>query len=318
MRASFFIILFFSIHLSFAQDPFGKETFQKPNTKNQKVNITSQIKGTLTVPETDRAVPLVIFIPDQGVVDRNGNDMRSKHFAYKQLADSLFANNIATYRYDKRTFTQVKNRRVDNNTILEDFVTDAKKVIGAFAEGRRFSKIVVLGHGQGSLVGMLAAKENVDKFISIAGAADPIDQIIVEQIAQQQPGLDKLAENTFDKMRAQEGIVEDIQPALQSILHPSVQPFIKSWMKYDPKKVIAELSFPILIIHGSKDRQIDISNAQQLADSSNSAEVKVIDGMNHIMKRVGDDEILASKSYVDPEYELSDSFIETVIHFINK
>ncbi|ARN76609.1 hypothetical protein BST97_00525 [Nonlabens spongiae] len=317
MRALYFIILFFSIHLSFAQDLFGRETLQKPNTKNQEVNITSQVKGILMVPDTDRAVPLVIFIPDQGVVDRNGNDMRSKHFAYKQLADSLLTNQIATYRYDKRTFTQVKNRRVDNNTTLEDFVADARKVIAAFSNDRRFSKIVVLGHGQGSLVGMLAAIENVDKFISVAGAADPIDQIIVGQIAQQQPGLDKVAKKTFDKMRAQEGNVEDIQPALQSILHPSVQPFIKSWMKYDPKKVIAELSFPILIIHGSKDRQIDVVNAQLLADSSDSAEVKVINGMNHIMKRVGDDEILASKSYVDPDYELSDSFIETVIQFID-
>ncbi len=318
MRAFYFIILFFSINFSFAQDPFGKEILQKSNTKNQEINITSQVKGTLMVPETDRAVPLVIFIPDQGVVDRNGNDMRSKHFAYKQLADSLFAHNIATYRYDKRTFTQVKNRRVDNNTVLDDFIDDAKKVIAAFSNDRRFSKIVVLGHGQGSLVGMLAAGENVDQFISVAGAADPIDQIIVGQIAQQQPGLDKVAKKTFDKMRSQEGVVEDIQPALQSILHPSVQPFIKSWMKYDPKAVISGWSFPILILHGSKDRQIDAANAQQLADSSNNAEVKIIDGMNHIMKRVGDDEILASKSYVDPEYKLNDTLIETMIQFIHK
>lgn len=318
MRAFYFIVIFFSIHAAFAQDPFGKETFQKPNSSNQEVNITSQVKGTLMVPETKDSVSLVIFIPDQGVVDRNGNDMRSKHFAYKQLADSLFTHDIATYRYDKRTFTQVKNRRVDNNTVLDDFVADAKKVIQTFSNDDRFSKIIIFGHGQGSLVGMLAADGNVDQFISVAGAANPIDQIIVKQIAQQQPGLDKLAEKTFNKMRSQESSVEDVPPALQSILHPSVQPFIKSWMKYDPKAVTSESTFPILVIHGSKDRQVDVENALQLANSSNNAEVKIINGMNHIMKRVGDDEILASKSYVDPNYELSDSFVETVIQFIMK
>ncbi|MGB5981234.1 MAG: alpha/beta hydrolase [Nonlabens sp.] len=316
MKVLPFIFTFCFIFSSFAQDPFSITATQKPFDSTAEFNVNSDIKGTLKVAAPDKKTPLLIFVPDQGVVDRNGNDMRSRHNAYQQLADSLFNRGISSYRYDKRTFTQVKNRRVDDNTSFDDFVKDLKEVIYKLSNDQRFSRLVLLGHGQGSLVAMLAMDSNVDRLISISGSAMPIDDVIVEQIKLQQPGLDKVARKTFDKVKSQDAVVTDVEKDLISILHPSIQPFMKSWMKYDPQEVAKKIQIPVLVVHGDKDRQVDLKQARLLNESFPNSELFIIRGVNHIFKTVGEDEVVASKSYIDPNYQLSREMVEKISSFV--
>ena len=315
MKALFFLFSYCFIIQSFAQDPFSKDAARQKALPTSEFNINQNIKGTLKIVESNRPSPLVIFVPDQGVVDRNGNDMRSRHYAYQQLADSLFERGVSSYRYDKRTFTQVKNRRVDNNTLFDDFFMDLKKVIASLADDNRFSKIILLGHGQGSLVSMLALDQDIDGFISIAGSALPIDDVIVEQIKLQQPGLDKVARATFDQVKSQDKVVNDVERDLMSILNPSIQPFMKSWMQYNPEKLAQEINLPVLVLHGSKDRQVNTRQADLLHAAFSNSELKVIDNMNHIFKIVGNDEVVASKSYIDPNFPINKKLINVVTAF---
>lgn len=312
------LIAFLSLPLVLcAQDPFGKSAVSlSPRLVNNEVIINKNVKGTLLVPNDKNLSTLLIFVPDQGVVDRNGNDMRSRHFAYKQLADSLLKRGIASYRYDKRIFTQIKNRQVDNNTLFEDFVKDLTAAISVFSEDSRFSNIILLGHGQGSLTAMLACDTNISKFISIAGSGDSIDDVIVEQIALQQPGLDKVARATFDQVKSQDAIVQDIERDLYAIINPQVQPFMKSWMKYKPTDVARQIHIPTLVVHGMSDRQIDVKQAELLKQAFPEASLVLIENMNHILKEVATDEVLASKSYIDPNFKIHPQLITDLVRFI--
>jgi hypothetical protein len=311
------LLVFCISFLSNAQDPFAKKDFSKTASMSNEFIVNNNVVGTLLVPETSLKSPLIIFVHDQGVVDRNGNDMRSRHFAYKQLADSLLKQGIASYRYDKRTFTEIKTRRVSKNTLFDDFVVDLKEAIYAFSNDVRFSKIILLGHGQGSLISILASNQYVHSFISIAGSGQSIDDVIVEQIAMQQPGLDKVARKTFDTVLSQEKIVEDVEPDLYAIINPQMQPFMKSWMKYKPSDIASSLSIPVLILHGTNDRQVDVKQATLLHNSFPDSRLEPIEGMNHIFKMVGQDEIMASKSYIDPNFKISQQLIEEVVKFIS-
>lgn len=301
-----------------AQDPFAKKDFSKTVAQSDEFIVNNNVVGTLRVPETGGKFPLVIFVHDQGVVDRNGNDLRSRHFAYQQLADSLLKKGIAIYRYDKRTFTEIKTRRVSKTTLFDDFVVDLKETIYVFSKDSRFSKIILLGHGQGSLVSMLASNENIHGIISIGGSGQSIDDVIVDQIAMQQPGLDKVARKTFDKVLSQEKIVEDIEKDLSSIISPQMQPFMKSWMKYKPKELAAGITIPVLIVHGKLDRQVDLKQATLLHNSFPDSNLVIIDGMNHIFKKVIEDEIMSSKSYIDPNFSVHPQLIEEVLKFTKK
>ncbi|MBQ0740646.1 alpha/beta hydrolase, partial [Aquimarina celericrescens] len=79
------------------------------------------------------------------------------------------------------------------------FIKDAVSTIEYFT--KKYKKIIVAGHGQGSLVGMIASRGNVNGFISIAGNASSLDEVIIEQIATQAPGLDKSASIAFKQLK---------------------------------------------------------------------------------------------------------------------
>ncbi|MEO9954285.1 MULTISPECIES: alpha/beta hydrolase [Nonlabens] len=315
MKKSLFLLLLLPL-VTTAQDAFSKKNAQRPTEDLTEVNINKNIQGTLLTPDTYEKVPLVIIIGDQGAVDRNGNERRTKSNAYLQLADSLLAQGIATYRYDKRILTQIKNRKPSDKTLFSDFIIDAKESVYFFKNDSRFSKIYLAGHGQGSLVAMLAVNKDVAGFISINGAGQSIDDVIVQQIAQQQPGLDKVAAETFDRVKKSEKPVVDIERDLYVIIGPQVQPFMKSWMQYNPATELKNISAPVLIVNGTKNRQVDATEAQLLKDAAPTATFEIIENMNHVLKTVGNDEIEASKSYINPNFPINKRLLELITEFV--
>ena len=54
-------------------------------------------------------------------------------------------------------------------------IDDAKTVINFFKNQKKYNKIIVAGHSEESLIGMVAANGLAGGFISLAGAGRPID-----------------------------------------------------------------------------------------------------------------------------------------------
>ena len=132
---------------------------QKSNYTSKDIAITSFVDGTLLTPNDESNSILAILIADSGPTDRNGNQNFLKNNVLKKLAENLANNGIASFRYDKRVVKQIRNGNVSKNIRFDDFVTDATSVIEYFKNSKAFSKIYIIGHGQGSLVGMLAGKD---------------------------------------------------------------------------------------------------------------------------------------------------------------
>ena len=315
MRTSILAFFILPVFVT-AQDTFARGNKNNTAIDAAELNINSNILGTLFIPEGKTAVPLVILLTGSGPNDRNGNSIMTRNDSHKQLAQALLANGIATYRYDKRTFTQIKKRNIDPNTSFDNFVQDAQDVIYHFQKDNRFSSIILAGHSQGSLVAMLAINSAIDGFISIAGPAETIDKTIVRQIAVQAPGLDKEAQAIFEKMKTQDKPVTDVQPYLMSILNQEIQPFMKSWMVYDPLVEIKKLTVPVLLINGTRDRQVDPTDAQMLHDAKPDAQLLIINDMDHLFKRVGADDVVAAKSYSDPSFPLHEDLVPALVNFV--
>jgi predicted alpha/beta-hydrolase family hydrolase len=155
------------------------------NFSATELSINRHVDGTLLTPDGIEQPPLVIFIAGSGPTDRNGNQALMKNNMLKKLAESLSERGFATFRYDKRVVKQLRTRNLDKNIRFDDFVTDAKSVINHFKS--TYSNLIVAGHSQGSLVGLLALDAGANGFISLAGAANSIDQIILEQISKSAP-----------------------------------------------------------------------------------------------------------------------------------
>ncbi|MBL0699530.1 MAG: alpha/beta hydrolase [Desulfosarcina sp.] len=152
---------------------------------------TGTLEGSLLVPVEITGIPVVLIIAGSGPTDRDGNNPWMKNNSLKMLATELSKNRLATLRYDKRGIgkssqagSQEKNLRFDH------YISDVKDWVALLNQDERFSEIIVIGHSEGSLLGMIASQEkDVDKFISIAGPGQSADKILKDQLIPGTPYL---------------------------------------------------------------------------------------------------------------------------------
>jgi len=291
---------------------------QEAKVTSQEIEVNSLIKGTLFLPEKPSTkTKLVILIAGSGPTNRNGNStIGGINNSLKFLAEGLTQKDIAVFSYDKRIFAQMANKTLDEKTLsFEDFINDAKDVITYFKSQHKYSKIIIAGHSEGSLIGMVAANGNADGYISIAGAGRSIDQVLSEQIAKNSPQMKEAVDKDFAILK--EGkTFENKNPLLASLFRESIQPYMISWIKYDPQNEIKKLAIPILIINGTKDIQVPPTDAELLHTANPKSELKIITDMNHIFKEIkNDDDNL--KSYSDPKLPVIPELIDCMSKFIN-
>lgn len=301
-------VLFLS--LSFFIFSLNAQEFQQ-----EEVRITRLVEGTLLVPEVD-ACPLVIIIAGSGPTDRDGNQPMMKNNSLRFLAEELYKNKIASFRYDKRILKQIELRTIDEKQLrFSDFIDDAVSALNHFKNDERFSKIYIIGHSEGSLIGMVAAQEGADGFISLAGAGQEIDDVIVDQLENQAPFLADSAREAFDDIRAT-GKATNFNPGLASIFREEIQPYLLSWMQYNPQEELKKLDVPILLINGDKDFQVQLSELELLTQAKPKAQSKVIEGMNHIFKKAEDMGLENQKTYNIYNLPVMPELIDAISEFI--
>ncbi|MCX7547635.1 alpha/beta hydrolase [Xanthomarina sp. F1114] len=300
------ILLFFSSNVIISQET---------NFISEEISINQYVDGILLSPKENNDKSLIIIIGDSGPTDRNGNQNFQKNNVLKKLAENLSNKGIATYRYDKRIVKQIRKGRISKTISFDDFISDAVSVVDYFIEKNSFKNIYILGHGQGSLVGILASKEHVTGFISIGGSAKPIDEVILDQVKQTVPGLLDESQVAFQKLK--EGKTTTAYPsALESIFNVDNQSFMRSWMQYNPQEQIAKLPIPTLIINGTKDLQVSTEEAQLLKEATKHGSLLIIKNMNHVMFPILGDDLENSKSYNESFRTISPKLIPAIIEFV--
>ncbi|GGG57430.1 alpha/beta hydrolase [Croceivirga lutea] len=316
MRKLFFVLFFGAWFLGFNQEIISEDIAM--------TNGAIALPGTLSYPKTESPLPLVIFVHGSGNVDRNGNQEPVIKASYiQQLADSLTQKGIAFYRFDKRTATKTNLPKLKNITLLT-FVDDVKLIISHFSKDNRFKSISLLGHSQGSLIGMLAINEKVHTFISLAGPSQSIDKVLVEQLSKQNKELATSAEAHLQELKKTDTI-KAVNPYLVQFFAPQNQKFIKSWMHYSPEQEMQKITIPTLIIQGELDSQIHKDAPENLlvarAKSSNTDEDNIkmvtISNMNHVLKHV-ENEIENQASYFDSDFEIAPELVTSIANFIKK
>lgn len=295
---------------------FGYTSSAQENTLiSTEISINQHIDGTLLELPDGEANTLAILIAGSGPTDRDGNQNFLKNNSLKSLAIALTNRGISTFRYDKRIVKQLLTNNIDKNIMFDDFVTDAVSVLNYFKKQNKYQHIVIIGHSQGSLIGMLAAPEGATGFVSLAGAGQDISNVIIEQVTKTAPMFTEDTKRVFDIMKTGQTTI-DYPPALFSIFNPEVQPFIINWMKYDPAQEIKKLRIPILIINGTKDLQVSVEEAQLLKDAAPDSQLVIIENMNHVLFTIEGDDLENSKSYNEPYRKINRTLIDTVSNFI--
>lgn len=281
--------------------------------------LSGTIRGTLALPkQAPGKVPVVLIVASSGPTDRDGNRPKANQRtdSYKLLAAALAKNNIASLRYDKRLIGETINAARESKLRFDDYVDDATALITQLHDDPRFSKVIILGHSEGSLVGMLAsAGQPVNGFISVEGESQTADKILSEQLKSQPEFITKGFKTVVDSLRRGK-TYDQVDPALYSIARVSLQPYLMTWMRFDPVREIKKLKIPVLIIQGTNDLQVSVADAEKLKKSQSNAKLAIISGMNYVLKEAPATTAANLATYNQPELPLKPELTAVVVDFI--
>ena len=306
--------IFISLFIIVSTSSFSQVTaaFTKEN-----ITVNSLLNGSLYTPsQQNKKLNLVILIAGSGPTDRDGNQMGLVNNSLKLLAEALANNGIAVYSYDKRIFAQMASGKLDEASLsFDNFIDDAKAVIQHFKNQKKYNSITVAGHSEGALIGMVAANGNADGYISIAGAGRPIDEVLLEQIEKQAPFLKEEVQKNLETLK--NGTTFELKnQMLASLFRASVQPYMISWIKYNPQTEIKKLQIPTLLINGDKDIQVSVQDAQLLQQAKLNAQLHIIQNMNHVFKEIKGDDAENKAAYTNPDLPISIELSSIITTFI--
>jgi pimeloyl-ACP methyl ester carboxylesterase len=273
------------------------------------------IDAWLTMPSGAEQPPVALLIAGSGSTDHDGNGPQVKPATLKKLSDALVARGIATLRYDKRgaggwkpDFGKPEDFR------FKDYVDDAATLVAHLRASGKFSGVIVIGHSEGGLVGILTARRiPVDKLVLLAVSARKQGDLLKAQLEKKLPP-DKFAAvvKAVDAIMAGE-TVDPPPPGLA--IPPSLQPGIASAFTEDPIPPLQKIEEPILIVGGGKDSQLARLDFLALTTAAFAAKTLWVPEMNHVLVDVTDeaDDLAA---YNQPERPLDADMIAAVADFI--
>lgn len=279
--------------------------------------------GTLLTPPEPGPWPVVLILAGSGAVDRDGNlaGGAGRNNSLKQLAEGLAGHGVASLRVDKRGVGGSESAgRGEEGHRFEHLVDDAVAWCGLLAADARFSSLTLVGHSQGSLVGMVAAwQADADGFVSLAGAGRPILELLAEQLTALLPGtMLTRAEAVMAELAAGRTVADPPQE-LTVLFRPSIQGFLISWQRYDPVSRLRRLACPVAIVQGLMDTKVKEADARALHAARPDAELLLLAELGHLFKPMEADTPLAAQLAMfraDPPFD--PWVIETVARVARK
>jgi dienelactone hydrolase len=276
------------------------------------------VPGTLSLPRAPGPLPALVLLGGSGPEDRDGSIGRSKPL--KDLAWGLASRGVAVLRFDKVTHAHpdlVSENRAF--TVADEYLPDALAAIGLLQAHPAVdaARVFVAGHSLGGTIAprVAAAEPSVAGLVMLAGGAEPLQWAAVRQIsylASLAPATAASSQPGIDALTAQARNVDS--PDLSTETPDAELPFgvpAPYWLDlrgYDPVRVAAGLSQPMLLVQGGRDYQVtvadDLSRWQAGLGGRPEVTIRVYPADNHFFFP-GDGPSspaeLAAAQYLDPE-----------------
>lgn len=268
--------------------------------------------------------PVMLIIPGSGPVDRDGDSPAGVAAApYRLLAEGLARQDVATVRIDKRGMFGSRTAIPDpNHVTIDDYATDVAAWIGVLRTRTGAGCVWLLGHSEGGLVALVAARRSlpVCGLVLVSAPGRPLGAIIRSQLRANPANASILPEALSALQSLEAGRHVDaarLSPPLMPLFRPAVQSALISELALDPAMLIANLRLPILILQGERDLQIGPDDARRLADANRTATLDLLPDVNHVLKTVHSDDRAANiATYADPTLPLAPGIVDRIAAFV--
>jgi len=282
------------------------------------------LKGLMLTPGKPDA-PVVLIIAGSGPIDRNGNSLHGLNAdTYKLLAEGLAARDVASVRIDKRgLYSSAAAIANADAATIGDYASDVHTWIATIRKQTGAKCVWMLGHDEGALVAMVAAKDNPPDICGLLLVAAPgrrFSELIKDQM-RSNPSNAPFQDEAFhdiDELAAGRRVdVAKARSEIQSIFAPAVQGFLVDLFSYDPALLLAQYKGPVLILQGERDIQVGQEDAKRLAAADPGAKLVLLPDVNHILKTVDTDDRMANLgTYLNAALPLAPGVVETLADFV--
>jgi alpha-beta hydrolase superfamily lysophospholipase len=279
-----------------------------------------ELHGTLLLPR--RNSQIVLIVPGSGPTDRDGNSPAGLHTdAYKQLAEGLAREGIATVRVDKRGMFGSAAAGDPNNVSIEAYASDYRAWIDTLRAQTGRKCIWLLGHSEGALMVSAAAegRKDVCGLILVAGMGRKMGDVIRAQLKANPANAPLLGEAyaaIADLEAGRHTDTSNMNPALLPLFAPPVQNFLISVMAADPVEAVRVARKKTLIVQGTTDLQVTEADAR-LLNKAPRTRMEIIRGMNHVLKEAPADRDANLATYSDPTLPLHPKLVREIEDFID-
>ena len=224
------------------------------------------IAGTLTVPNGRvHRLPAFIFIHGSGAGTRDAAIPANPTFLF--LSNALSNNGVVVLRYDKRGIGMSTGTPTEKWHPLGN---DARAAIAFLKRQPSVDphRIFILGHSEGGMIAPLIAPSIpwLAGIVLMAGPAIPLDRVIAEQL----PG----ARNAHERAMLDAGFA--------------------SYAGLDPAAYITKVNVPILVLQGSRDKNVLARDLPHLVDAARASHrnitVKLLPEDDHLFIRLAADQ----------------------------
>ena len=238
--------------------------------------------ATLTTPQAPARPNVVVLIAGSGPQTRDDHML-------VVLADHLARQGVAVLRYDKRGVARSTGDYYGHT--LANLEDDVYAVVQALAAGKKFARIGLVGHSEGSAIAAAVAArqpEAVDFIVSLGGVGMPgFDLMLLqdrqwaldhgaqpEEVERMMPYVSKYYEtvlatpNGKARVAALKALYAELAPEEQRLIkkyhmnegtlspHMAAQPFLPVLLKSDPRMDWSKVKCAALVLHGSLDHQV--------------------------------------------------------------
>lgn len=327
-------------------------TIEKVKYENKKAKIN--LAGTLTIPTGEGKHPVVILISGSGPQDRDESIL--KHKPFWVLADYWTRNGFAVLRFDDRGVGESEGNFA--TVTSADFATDVEAGVNFLKKHERINakKIGLAGHSEGGMIAPMVASKNksVAFIVLLAGPGVPGNELLLKQsydiMKQQDYKEAELAVAQKTNKKIYDAIISDTKDALgvgdivklvkeeakdvdettrkkmgldEATLRQRVTALTTPWMRYfiryQPKESLKKVKCPVLAINGEKDLQVaakpNLEGIEAALKLAKNKEVKIVSlpNLNHLFQTA---ETGAVEEYVKIEETFSPEAMKLVLDWM--
>ena len=289
------------------------------------------LDGVLTLPDNiTEPVPAVVFVHGSG--SSNMDEKVGKMTPFRDLAEGLAKQGVASVRYDKRTYKYgFKMVRKGGITVKEETIEDAVFAADMLRKDSRIGKIYIAGHSMG---GMLAPRidaegGNFDGLIIMAGSLRNFEQILKVQFADmlsQSKGIKKwlLEKQTVKIMKGFENLltISDDEAKKRKFGNGVTMYYFKEMESFRADEYLKNCEKPVLIMQGDKDFQckaeIDFAAYKNLLKDKENVTFHLYENLNHCFVSAIYDSIAAGAKEYKTERHIGENVITDIANWIKE